>query len=121
MTHSHTCDALAEALRQALVYFDEMAPGHFIQVDKWRTALAEYEAEPKGWRTMDSVPKDGAKVDLWVRPWDAFANGNAGRVPGAWYEDGEWWRWVWTSRRAIKDAGEPTHWRPLPLPPEPQK
>lgn len=69
------------------------------------------------WQTIESAPKDGREVDLWVRPHDAFANGNPGRVPNAAYKDGAWWRPIGGVRAPVVSCGVPTHWLPLPAPP----
>jgi len=68
-------DALAEALRPLatapLGEWADHAPDNtniegvsltLGDLRRARTAMAEYEAEPKGWRTMDSAPKDGAPI-----------------------------------------------------------
>ncbi|TPK42264.1 MULTISPECIES: hypothetical protein [unclassified Mesorhizobium] len=78
------------------------------------TPAAGELAVKDGWRTMDSAPKDGTRVDLWVRPWDAFANGNPARITDAWFEDGEWKRRLaggWPHN--VSRCGEPTHWVPI--------
>lgn len=171
MTHSPTCDALAEAAKIVAREADDwndatnvrFVPVPLDHLRALRAALAEYEAgqrafedrpeiaevlriietasrvakrtghqfsvnpslladflngpgrqkeaEPKGWRTMDSAPKDGTWVLLWWPswvhvPWPAYYEKYVG-----WYCD-----------RAPDDGGEceygPTHW--MPLPPEPQ-
>jgi hypothetical protein len=40
------------------------------------------------WATMDSAPKDGTQIDLWVvRPHLAT------RWPDCWWKDGKWVTW----------------------------
>jgi hypothetical protein len=60
-----------------------------------------------GWRDIESAPKDGTRV-LVFSPLDKaiFACG---------FENGMWQTGVW---RANNNAGQPTHWMPLPTPPE---
>lgn len=70
-----------------------------------------------GWQPIDTAPKDGTRVDVWVRPWDAFASGNPNRITNAWFEDGKWKRILSGWTMDIKDCGAPTHWRPVPIPP----
>ncbi len=73
-------------------------------------------AEP-AWQPIETAPKDGKRVDLWVRPWDAFANGNPGRITDAWFEDGEWKRHLAGWPHNVSSCGEPTHWMSLASPP----
>lgn len=72
-----------------------------------------------GWLDMSSAPLTGRKVDLWVRPHDALANGNPDRIADAWYEDGKWMRIVTGSGKPapVEDCGVPTHWRLPPAAP----
>ncbi|BCB21982.1 hypothetical protein [Bosea sp. ANAM02] len=72
-----------------------------------------------GWLDIAGAPLDGRKVDLWVRPYDAEANGNPGRIADAWYQDGRWMRHVPGVDRpvAVDDCGVPTHWRAPPAAP----
>ena len=87
-------------------------------IDRGRAALSAFEAEPQGWRTMETAPKDGTRVDLWCRAPGFFAG--QCRVPDCWFYDGYW-------RRSDPEFGgasgtsrvhNVTHWQPLPLPPE---
>ncbi|CAH1689019.1 conserved hypothetical protein [Hyphomicrobiales bacterium] len=72
-----------------------------------------------GWLDMASAPLTGRKVDLWVRPHDALANGNPNRIADAWYEDGRWMRIVSGNGQPapVGDCGVPTHWRLPPAAP----
>ena len=75
------------------------------------------------WNPIESAPKDGTVIDLWLDGrreancfWDADPEGSYGRAcwrqqyseaPGASF-DVHWGEW---------DAG-PTHWKHLPEPPK---
>lgn len=82
-----------------------------------RAVSAERERDElraaQGWRTIDSAPRDGTKVDLWSR-----SHYGDGRITDAWYVGNEWF--------VFNDIGTPeaishhhhvTHWQPLPSPP----
>jgi hypothetical protein len=65
------------------------------------------------WRGIESAPKDGTKIDLWV----VFPKG-AHRYADGYWDDGEWRLSVpesWYDPRP-----QITHWMPLPLPPLPE-
>lgn len=78
-----------------------------------RYALAALASEDmQGWRTMDSAPKDGTRIQLWHR---SPAQHDGHPVYGSWreYQPGvKSWR---------TDTGAPikaTHWQPAPPAPE---
>jgi hypothetical protein len=90
------------------------------QDERKRAQLAALRsgAGEEGWQDIASAPKDGTRVDLWVQPHDAFANGNAGRIAEAWFSWGAWLRPTRGYKIArVADCGEPTHWRPVPARP----
>jgi len=66
---------------------------------------------PRGWRTIDNAPRDGTNIDVWCpEPGGGYRIANA------------WWcsalqKWRTYGDSGIAWAHEPTHWRPLPLPP----
>lgn len=67
------------------------------------------------WRPIETAPKDGTPVLLWVgvgmsEPWAQTAR---------WVNEPEsgWSGWVDTYEGF--DLAEPTHWMPLPAPPSP--
>ncbi len=67
--------------------------------------------DPSLWRTIESAPRDGAEVLVFVD----------GHVAVAAYHEGRW-QAVVAGRRVLDgsgglDLGMPTHWRPLPPPP----
>lgn len=68
-----------------------------------------------GWLPIETAPKDGTRVDLWVVPHDAFANGNADRLEARWMERVGWVR---IGGGYVSECGEPTHWRQRPGAPD---
>jgi len=69
---------------------------------------------PAGWQPMDTAPRNGRKVDLWVVPHDAFANVNAGRIADASFVGGEWRRSVGGGQAPVDDCGTPVAWMAVP-------
>lgn len=80
-----------------------------------------------GWRTIDSAPKDGTAVLVMRDIWPGTASGRAEKCNGHNTCVAEWWaggestegRWV-CYMDMVQDPDcpiEPTHWRPLPPPP----
>lgn len=81
--------------------------------NEWRRVLAAAPSPPatagvRGWRPIESAPKDGTAVLLFFPKryqgkggvsWGCFVNGD------------------WLDSRAIRD-NDATHWMPLPAPPE---
>lgn len=91
-------------------------------------------AQEQGWRTIDSAPMDGRKIIL------AYMNRNGLKrtVMGHWLTDeaaaeidhegagleGGWYEQIdnWDDYSEVRIyEGEPTHWMPLPPPPEGEK
>lgn len=99
----------------------------YMHVDAWnnRPAMKAYarieelEAEFGGWLTIDSAPKDGTKVDLWVRirPSKMEEPESYERFPASWWDadrnDWKLGRLCWHSK-FYADAHVPTHWMPVP-------
>ena len=75
-----------------------------------------------GWMPIESAPKDGTRVLLWIVPReDSWGTVEPSAVIGDWV--------VWLDREhraGMRDGWswygsaqcEPTHWRPLPSPPK---
>ena len=66
------------------------------------------------WEPIETAPKDGTRIDLWSRServpnarWDARRK--------AWVHD---WLGDFDSIDEVRVDGNPTHWMPLPPPPE---
>jgi hypothetical protein len=128
-------DELAEALRKRLgrvhVWGPYSAPGE--ERRDWviwlRATLARHDARKaeSGWRPIKSAPKDGTEVlallpdgtrtiAAWMTPTEMHGTGALG--PDPWdepYDDSPRW---WEHFGAEMEV-EPTHWQPLPPPPEP--
>lgn len=74
-------------------------------------------AAPAGdWRPIESAPRDGTSVDLWIEPVEEspdsfYLHNEAHRCANTYYSNYHWHgaEWPW----------KPTHWQPLPLPPAP--
>lgn len=111
---SATCQSCVNLVNRALGKVEKVRP-LLDELDRLKARVAEMKAG--GWQPIETAPKDGTKVDVWVCPWDAFANGNAARITNAWFEDGKWKRILSGWTHDIEDCGEPTHWQPLPAPP----
>jgi hypothetical protein len=75
--------------------------------------ITRLRAERPGWRTMESAPKDGTKVDLLYR-------GDIRRTDAFWKEDA-WWFGDDDDCFTTTGKACPTHWMPLPTPPAPGK
>jgi hypothetical protein len=60
------------------------------------------------WQPIETAPKDGTEVDLWV-PDD-------GRFTNCWFMDGIWLQTE--DGNTYSTGGAPTHWMPLPQPPQ---
>lgn len=63
-----------------------------------------------GWRTMDSAPKDGTKIEV------KYISDDPRPVRWGTSDHGTWWHLTDVHRSAIIKF-DPTHWRPLPNPP----
>lgn len=69
------------------------------------------------WKTIETAPKDGTIVDLWMcgpRSPDGY------READCWYAHGQWWNSFGRDGDCAPGwmAGDiPTHWMPLPAPP----
>lgn len=64
------------------------------------------------WQPIATAPKDGSDVDLWV---------GGERIPEARWERGRWSVWGLSQYDCmgwVVVQGKPTHWMPLPGPPE---
>ncbi len=67
-----------------------------------------------GWRKIETAPKDGTRIDVWVD--GSSVHGASFRETEAWYEDGDWFALFGGNFR--QRIGVPvTHWLPLPAPP----
>ena len=64
------------------------------------------------WASIETAPKDGTRVlALWVWSERGKVGGGYTHEVVAW--DGRWWRFS-----NGESVSEPSHWQPLPEPPE---
>jgi hypothetical protein len=100
-------DETREKVAAALAVTERCYMGAQSLHDMADAAIAAYEAAQ--WRTIESAPKDGTRVDLWV-----VIDGKGQRVCDV----------MWDSLRGLWDEydnpfldEEVKYWRPLPPPP----
>ncbi len=88
----------------------------------WRAIAHAAIAAMRGWEPIKTAPRDGTKVDLWMKidaspmsmGWsDEF------RVPEAWFEVDRWFHYRERGAKSELLTRYITHWRPLPDPPAP--
>lgn len=115
--------ALVEALRPIRLAVDrlqwmERGCACIVNLDDLReaaAALSAFEAEPQGWRDIATAPKDGTEVlatngkRIWLTQW--YKDEYAKKPQPFWMN--------FTQGKALSRPHPPTHWQPLPLPPEP--
>lgn len=85
--------------------------------DAYRAMLSTAPPVPvSGWREMVDAPRDGTRVDLWVL-WPE--DGTASREADAyWNADAEEWQLGQYHAGQYVERPIPTHWQPLPHPPQ---
>lgn len=65
-----------------------------------------------GWKPIDSAPKDGSIILAWSEDMDEV-------LAIVWAESrGGSWRLAGCSSLELGSWGQPTHWMPLPAPPD---
>ncbi len=74
------------------------------------------------WQPIETAPKDGTHILAHgTYQWEDYVhNQKSGSVVVAWY-DAEGWGvscWVLVNSNPYQDRCQPTHWMPLPPPPE---
>lgn len=76
-------------------------------------------AEKREWQSIGTAPKDGTKVDLWAKRWvpynDSFIYA---RATDCYWSGGDSMMNQHSGWVGIDKDWHPTHWRPLPDPPE---
>jgi hypothetical protein len=76
-----------------------------------------------GWQPIETAPKDGHQVDLWVTtPKGSVSGGGYGRVSDCWFSDGRWWiydetKYASDSANCRSEVWNATHWMSRPAPP----
>ena len=89
--------------------------GLLIQLRRERARLSACLAnsKPTDWMPVKTAPKDGRKVDLWVR----FESGWRRVADAHWNDElGNWQLGEYNASNYLKHP-EITHWMPLPEPP----
>lgn len=72
------------------------------------------------WQPIETAPKDGSKVDVWVTPpVSALSTGSYGRVSDCWFSQGSWWfydetKYASDPANCRSEVWNVTHWMPLP-------
>lgn len=79
---------------------------HLVEAFRAEARAAIAAMDRPGWRPIETAPKDGRRVLLWHPSWEAPSGGQ-------WY--GSDWRLFYHGGAY---ATQPTHWMPLPTPPE---
>ncbi len=79
-------------------------------------ALRSYQPE-NAWRPIETAPKDGTRIDLWVVEKNGYRAVDVEWVAGTLDIDGFWQ----DLEGFIYDKRDVTHWKPLPHAPQEQK
>ena len=96
----------------------ERARGSVAQTDLVNLAAAENQLLPRlieerEWRTMESAPKDGTRVLLFVPPYGP-STGHYAPARTNWGPKAS----LWVAHSVLNKVAAPTHWMPLPQPPK---
>jgi hypothetical protein len=125
-------DKLAEALRRLFDLYGyawDRVGGGLMMMDsgierfeaaheKACAALAEYGANPGGWRSMDSAPRDGRDLLIVGGTYDVgLHNDLALTQPVIAFWDGDHWHGPEANARDEWRTCRPAYWQPLPTPP----
>ncbi len=104
-------------LKRALGRADELLAANTREVERRRAAERKAAEAAKGWRPIETAPKDGSFVFLWMVhanaqfSSDPETDGWVAPVVAQWIEhNGGGWTWHGL-------CGCPTHWMPLPAAP----
>jgi hypothetical protein len=72
------------------------------------------------WQDIETAPRDGTSVDLWVSAPPQMISTGAGRVTDCWFFSGKWWRYDGQGDEYCRsEVANATHWMPLPEHPKP--
>ena len=133
MTQAEWEKRVAEAMRDAWTEICEDTGCHPLDIlqlgrrrllfvpNHWATFTAARLAAPErqGWMPIDTAPRNGERVDIWLEPYDAMESGNSHRRPNAYFHAGDWW---FSGNGVAHDVAAShhwrvTHWMPLPTAP----
>lgn len=77
-----------------------------------RESIRELEASTQ-WRPIDTAPRDGTRVLLWVPPYGP-STGHYEPARVNWGPNAS----LWIAASVLNKEAHPTHWMPLPSPPK---
>ena len=85
---------------------------------------ADLRASTQGqttWQPIETVPKDGTRIDLWAKSWlPAFDRFEFRRFADCYWSKGDTMCNVKAAWAGLDREWHPTHWMPLPSPPTPE-
>ena len=104
-------------------YWDSAGPG-FTESDPKDKRYPEYiraDLVPQ-WQPIETAPRDGTIIDVWLgdadmRDVEFYCTHGTRRSPGWWFSNGKF-RPLGGLEPAMTVFVTPTHWMPLPNPPE---
>jgi hypothetical protein len=71
------------------------------------------------WQLIATAPKDGSKVDLFAKVWRSHNDTFTGeRFPNCYWSNGDHTCNRKPAWEGLPNGWYPTHWRPIPYPPE---
>ena len=75
-------------------------------------AVQQWNTRADGWMGIESAPRDGSRVTVFVPPYGAMAGHNNFHLFGGQKDD------IWHCHSCLNKEAQPTHWMPLPTPPK---
>ena len=93
----------------------------WVEEDRWNNAIESIKADQQSasldsWRPIETAPKDGTLVDLWLQG----PRNQGSRAADCWFYRGQWWQNFGgdgPSTPQIYTDDQPTYWMPLPAAP----
>jgi len=76
-----------------------------------KAELARIESLMPEWLPIETAPKDGTEIDVWVKNGFRIINVRWKVDGGYWVYNRDYINWNWL-------GALPTHWLPIPKPPE---
>ena len=74
------------------------------------------EPPPEDWQPIETAPTDGTAVLCWPFNYSSLFEGKAEpEIVIGFFSEDDWW-----CESTVAKTFDPTHWRPLPAPPEGQ-
>jgi hypothetical protein len=99
-----------------------MAAQYAALSEQVKTARAQLDAlrAATSWRPIESAPRDGTVVDLWVKRWNHETDTFDGKRVTGCRACGGADLWLREYQQGMPANSRPTHWMPLPAPPAPE-